>query len=217
MAGLLSNIRFKILLDEGELQTLAKRIDAAIQKPADRIVAGLASQAVSMLRRLDNRIGHPYLAKKWTYSGPHRAGLSVWTEVYSEAETEAFRNKDAFGKETQHTIKGDDLLRILEGGAKRHEIAAVNAPFLVFRADKGWRKSQFLGTLRGGIPSFLNKRKRQGLGTLIHRRNPRGWLRVETVSHPGVTGNRFVEQTRQMLEDRLEAAAERAFMNIAVE
>ncbi|MGE5610993.1 MAG: hypothetical protein ACM359_17215, partial [Bacillota bacterium] len=75
--SLFGQIRFEILIDESEIAAIAKGIDQAIRKPAGEILTRLAKVGVDYLRTLDDRIGHQYLAGKWTYEGPTTTALGV--------------------------------------------------------------------------------------------------------------------------------------------
>lgn len=204
--SLLGPVRFEILIDEAEIAAIARGIRAGVLLPARLLVDKLAKVGVNYLRTLESRLGHHYLAGRWTYAGPTVTTQGVMAEIYNEAETEWFQKPT---RRATHIIRGSQLLKILEAGAKPHVIQARIAGALAFPATIGWHTSIFKGTLRGGINGFLGGRGKHGLGAFLWKLEPNDELVRPYVHHPGVTGHRFVQRTKELLEERmaLEAAA----------
>jgi hypothetical protein len=212
--SLLGRVRFEILIDEGEIAAIAKGIDQAIRRPAGEIVTRLAKIGVDYLRTLDSRIGHPQLAASWAYQGPTTTAEGVQAIIYSKAENQTFKHST---RRATYTIRGVDLLKILEAGAKPHTIYPKLAAVLRFPATLGWHKSIFKGTFRGGTPAYLGRTSRHGLGAFLWRREPDDEVFSMKVHHPGVTGNRFIQTTKELLEERMAIEAAELLSRVRLE
>ncbi len=202
MAKLTGTPTVRLLVDKASLERLKENLSEALKLEAENLLNDLSGRAISLLSQLDAGIGHAYLATLWTNTKPARTPLGVSTEVYSQAEDMTFETRsNAPNSSRTYPIDGKALLSILLNGARAHPIAARDpAVPLQFPIVRGERQSRFAGTAITEIgaigASFLNQSK------------PNDVLRGNSISHPGVVGNRFLQVAKERLETMVAQAAE---------
>jgi hypothetical protein len=135
-------MNFKAELNPDDVARWTRGFDEAAQAQSARTLEHLADAAVRQLRDLDNKLGHHGLAELWEHTDVYQGDGGLEITVFSGAETMTFFNKgwDTSGnrvKSDVHSIQGQQLLEILEGGATRHDIPLSLAKVMALPGSEG--------------------------------------------------------------------------------
>lgn len=231
MAYLRGKTTFQIILNQKDLETLLARVGDACDEEGSKLLERLGDVAVEFLRRFELGVGRKWVASNWARTRAYKDGQTGYRlEVYNRIEDRTIRNTNAWGVRTnRYTIKGENLLRILEYGAGPHPIEPRRKPkpyrrsrggkliqphpFLAFLSPQGAHKSIFHGTLYKAPKNPTDAHA--GFGAFLHRSSePDDTIFTSYVNHPGVTGDEFLRHTQDQITRRLADEATAALRGI---
>jgi hypothetical protein len=190
-----------------DVTRLSRGFAIAVQAEAERTLEHLSNAAIRQLGDFDEALGHHYLASLWTHTAAVEAADGTYMEVYSLAEDMTFYDKSSTGatgrtRSSKYPIAGEQLLQILEGGARPHPIAPRDPR----------------GVLALPLPGSESRTRE-----FVQRHGPGSFLPSEVAdfrdfvaNHPGVEPNQNIARTRTMIELGLETYAEAAASSIAL-
>lgn len=204
------SLKVRTLIDQASIEAIKRDFAAAIEAEASVTLKNLAQRGVGLLSMMCRARGQQFLSEQWRYTPVQETGDQMMVEIYSRAEDMTFYSRSGKDRRPDHRypIAGKMLLELLEGGRKPNTFTArVPGGRLFFEVAPGVKSSDFGG-------AGVNAR-----GALTERSffGPRGTTLIgpDSVNHPGFPGNRFIETTRQLIEQGIAAEAADTAQRIA--
>lgn len=197
-------VQLKAQIKPGDVERLTRGLPLAVNRAALRVAQSLADRAIRQLVTFDRRLGHDVLASLWAQRVVGSGGGGALVEVYNRARDMTFHNEVTSRDKGRHRtnrfpVSGARVLAILEGGARRHPIEAVNAEYLTVPFTHEVERTRAYRAQYG--PHATTPPARGG-----YRRVGRDGRFPQRVDHPGVTGHGNLATVRRMLEVGVRAA-----------
>lgn len=222
----LGPIQARVLLGAGEIARASRGLSADLRKlmfgDGRAMLAHLASMGVQHLSSIDASLDRQFMASAWTHTGVQTStsgGMLMWAEIYSRAERMTLNRKTTAAdgsrvRSSRHPVGGSDLIRMLQRGTPRHEIAPGpgnhSDDMIVYPPQPSGRPS-LRRTVRGKPDSrgirdvkghFLGSKPRS-----VPEAN--GLVVAPSVPHPGMGGTQSIAHVGAILESEARRAGQR--------
>lgn len=189
---------FEVILKRQDIGRILSGVADAANREGRQLIERLGQVAVDLLQGLEAGMGRQWLGPQWKKGPTRKIGDAYYLEVYNAAEGASIPNTNWRGQRRRgykHSITGQNLLKILEYGARAHTITGSSfvSP-LVFLAPRGGVRSRFLR---------ISDSPAKGIQALKYRDEAKDKIVVAQVNHPGVKGDHFLRDTQRMIEERL--------------
>lgn len=205
-------LQLQVVIDQRSLDDLKRRVSQYVNQSVKNFLQDISAEAVLMLRQSYSAVGRSRLARQWTNTPvTDHGGGTMSVRVYNRVESMPwYTQSNAPTKSGRSTKKyvmrggGEQLLQILEGGARPHQIRARKSSNpLQFPLRWGEAESRSVGSaiLKQGV----------SVGRFANRGRFNGVFAGGSVTHPGVVGSHFVDVVADRLAHTVGEAARDAF------